>query len=134
MVHATQGQAAYQVHIVASGHELLADEPEDNGGRNAGPNPFDLVLAGLAACTAITLRMYAERKGWSGFDIAVRLRHRIQDGAHGVDREVDVAGVPDAAGLERLRDIVERTPVTLALKAGFTISTVLDETKAGAAP
>jgi len=134
MVRATQGQTPYQVKIVASGHDLLADEPPDNGGTNAGPNPFDYVLAGLAACTAITLRMYAQRKAWSGFDISVRLRHRIEGGSHLIDREVDVAGVPDAAGLERLRDIVERTPVTLALKGGFTISTALDVTKAGAKP
>jgi len=133
MVHATQGATPFQVKIVASGHELLADEPPDNGGTNAGPSPFDLVLAGLAACTAITLRMYAGRKQWSGFDVAVRLRHRREGGAHLIDREVDVSGVPDSAGMERLRDIVERTPVTLALNGGFTISTVLDETKAGAA-
>ena len=134
MVHATQGEAPYQVNIVAAGHDLIADEPTSNGGQNAGPNPFDLVLAGLAACTAITLRMYAERKGWGSFDISVQLRHRIESGAHLIDRKADVSGVPDAAGLERLRDIVERTPVTLALKGGFTISTVLDETAAGAAP
>jgi putative redox protein len=132
MVHATQAATPFQVRIVASGHDLLADEPPDNGGTNAGPNPFDYVLAGLAACTAITLRMYAERKAWSGFDVAVRLRHRTEGGAHLIDREVDVAGVPDAAGLARLRDIVERTPVTLALKGGFTISTALDEATTGA--
>jgi putative redox protein len=113
---------------------LLADEPPDNGGQNAGPNPFDYVLAGLAACTAITLRMYAERKGWGAFDVSVQLRHRMEGDGHLIDRKVDVSGVPDAAGLKRLRDVVERTPVTLALKGGFTISTVLDETTAGAAP
>jgi putative redox protein len=55
----------------------------------------------------------------------------MEDRTHFIDRDVEVGGVPDAAGLERLRDIVERTPVTLALKPGFTISTVLSE---GAAP
>jgi putative redox protein len=132
MVHATQGAEPYRVDIVAAGHNLIADEPPANGGRNVGPSPFDLVVAGLAACTMITLRMYAERKGWAGFDISAKLRHRMEDGAHFIDREVEVAGVPDAAGLERLRDIVERTPVTLALKPGFTISTVLAQVAAGA--
>jgi putative redox protein len=127
MVHATQGQTPYRVDIVADGHALTADEPESNGGHGVGASPFDLVLAGLAACTQITLRMYAERKGWAGFDISTQLRHRMASGAHLIDRKVEVSGVPDAAGLERLRDIVERTPVTLALKPGFTISTVLDE-------
>lgn len=134
MVHATQGEAPYRVDIVAAGHDLTADEPPANGGRNVGPSPFDLVVAGLAACTMITLRMYAERKGWAGFDISAKLRHRMEDRTHFIDREVEVSGVPDAAGLERLRDIVERTPVTLALKPGFTISTVLAEAAPGAAP
>ena len=133
MVHATQGAEPYRVDIIAAGHALVADEPPSNGGRGVGAGPFDLVVAGLAACTMITLRMYAERKGWDGFDIAAKLRHRIEGGAHFVDREVEVGGVPDEAGLARLRDIVERTPVTLALKPGFTISTVLTETQPGAA-
>jgi len=134
MVHAKQGAEPYSVDIVAAGHDLIADEPPANGGRNVGPAPFDLVVAGLAACTMITLRMYAERKGWTGFDIAAKLRHRMGGGAHFIDREVEVSGVPDEAGLERLRDIVERTPVTLALKPAFTISTVLAQGAAGAAP
>jgi putative redox protein len=111
----------------------VADEPPSNGGQGVGPSPFDLVLSGLAACTEITLRMYAERKGWPGFSVSTRLRHRMEGGAHFIDRSVEVIGVPDAAGLERLRDIVERTPVTLALKSGFTISTALDATEGAAA-
>ena len=125
MVHATQGAEPYRVDIVAAGHSLMADEPPANGGRNIGPGPFDLVVAGLAACTMITLRMYAERKGWAGFDLSAHLRHRMEDKTHCSDRQVEVSGVPDEAGIERLRDIVERTPVTLALKPAFTISTVL---------
>jgi putative redox protein len=130
MVHATQGEPRYRVDIVAGAHGLVADEPPANGGLDAGPSPFDLVLAGLAACTEITLRMYAERKGWTGFHISTHLRHRMEGAAHLIDRKVEVRGPPDAAGLERLRDIVERTPVTLALKGGFTISTVLGEAAA----
>jgi putative redox protein len=127
MVQANLGEAPYQVNIVAAGHALLADEPEANGGRGVGPDPFDLVMSGLAACTLITLRIYGERKGWSGLRLSVQLRHRMVDGVHQIDRKVQVTGAPDAAAIERLRDIVERTPVTLALKAGFTISTVLDD-------
>jgi putative redox protein len=133
MVHATQREPPYQVDITAAGHSFVADEPADNGGQNAGPGPFDLVVAGLAACTLITLRMYAERKGWAGFGVSAQLRHRMEDKTHFIDRKVEVGGVPDEAGLERLRDIVERTPVTLALKPAFTISTVLSQTTQGAA-
>jgi putative redox protein len=124
-VRASLGEARYRVNIAAAGHVLVGDEPVANGGANAGPGPFDLVLAGLAACTLITLRMYRERKAWPPLAITVELRHRLEDGRHLIDRRVEVAGA-DAAGLGRLRDIVERTPVTLALKAGFAISTVLD--------
>jgi len=130
MLHATQGQAPYRVEMTASGHPLIADEPAEHGGGDAGASPFDLVLAGLAACTLITLRMYAGRKGWTGFDVTAELRHRIEDGRQLIDRHVHVRGVPDDAGLERLRDIVERTPVTLALKPAFAISTSLNLARA----
>jgi putative redox protein len=126
MVHAAQGGAPYQVEIEAGGHAILADEPPANGGGGKGPDPFELVLSGLAACTLITLRMYAERKQWAGFSISGRFRHRREGGQHLIDRELEVTGVPDAAGMERLGDIVEKTPVTLALKAGFAISTRLN--------
>jgi len=125
MVRASLGEARYRVNIAAAGHVLVGDEPVANGGAGAGPGPFDLVLAGLAACTLITLRMYGERKAWPALAMTVELHHRMEDGRHLIDRRVEVVGA-DAAGIERLRDIVERTPVTLALKAGFAISTVLD--------
>ncbi|HEY3799177.1 MAG TPA: OsmC family protein [Caulobacteraceae bacterium] len=130
MIHATQGDAPYRVEITAGGHALTADEPAANGGGGAGPDPFELVLSGLAACTLITLRMYAGRKAWTGFHISGSFRHRVDDGRHLIDRHLQVRGVPDAAGLERLRDIVERTPVTVALKAGFAIATELSEAPA----
>jgi putative redox protein len=125
MVRATLSGAPYRVQIDAGGHALVADEARARGGGGTGPDPFELVLSGLAACTAITLRMYADRKGWSGFAISAELEHRVEDGRHLIERGVRVAGVPDEAGLERLRDIVERTPVTLALKNGFAIATEL---------
>jgi putative redox protein len=127
MLQARQGAEPYRVDMSVAGHDLIGDEPPANGGRDVGAAPFDFVLAGLAACTLITLRMYAERKSWAGFDVSASLRHRVEDRVHHIQREVTVSGVPDEAGLERLRDIVERTPVTLALKPGFTISTVVTQ-------
>jgi putative redox protein len=126
MVRAKLGEAPYRVDIDAGGHALVADEHAAQGGADVGPNPFDLVLSGLAACTVITLRMYGERKGWAPLAVTTELHHRMEGGRHLIDRKVEVTGAPDDAGLARLRDIVERTPVTLALKAGFAISTELN--------
>jgi putative redox protein len=131
-VRASLGEEPYRVDIAAAGHVLVGDEPVANGGANAGPGPFELVLAGLAACTLITLRMYAQRKAWAGFSVAAQLRHRTVEGRRLIDRQVQVSGVPDAAGLDRLREIVERTPVTLALKPGFEITTTLTEAASAA--
>ena len=125
MVHAAQGDAPYRVEITAAGHPITADETPALGGGGTAPGPFDLVVAGLAACTLITLRMYAARKGWAEVTIAADLHHRVADGAHIIERRVQVAGAPDDAAIARLADIVERTPVTLALRSGFTISTKL---------
>jgi putative redox protein len=58
------GTTHYATTIEASGHHIVADEPRGNGGTDTGPAPYDLLLASLAACTAITLRMYADRKQW----------------------------------------------------------------------
>lgn len=127
MIKASLGPAPYRVDIEAAGHALVADEAKEHGGGGEGPSPFDLVLSGLAACTLITLRMYAERKGWAGVRVSGQFRHRTEDGRQLIDRHLQVAGAPDEAAVERMRDIAERTPVTLALKQGFTIATTLRE-------
>jgi putative redox protein len=56
-------------------HELLADEPEENGGDDAGPSPQELLAASLASCTAITMEMYADRKGWAVGELEVNVNY-----------------------------------------------------------
>jgi putative redox protein len=122
---AKQAEARYTVKIRAGHHELIGDEPVSAGGSDAGPSPFGFVLAGLAACTAITLRMYAERKEWPLTGLAVELEYFREAGAFRIARVLHVEGALDPEQRARLADIAERTPVTLALKAGATINTKL---------
>jgi putative redox protein len=122
---AKQAEARYSVNIRAGHHDLLADEPVSAGGGDKGPSPFGLVLAGLAACTAITLRMYAERKNWPLSGLGVELQYFREDKSFRIERTLHVEGELDAEQRARLGDIAERTPVTLALKAGATIHTTL---------
>jgi putative redox protein len=122
---AKQAEARYSVNIRAGHHDLIGDEPVSAGGGDKGPSPFGLVLAGLAACTAITLRMYAERKNWPLLGLAVDLQYFRDDKSFRIERALHVEGDLDAAQRARLADIAERTPVTLALKAGATIHTTL---------
>jgi putative redox protein len=115
--------ARYRTDIRAGHHELVADEPVSGGGGDAGASPFALVLAGLGACTAITLRMYAERKNWPLTGLGVDLEYYRDGAAFRIERVLHIEGALDAEQRARLADIAERTPVTLALKAGTTINT-----------
>jgi putative redox protein len=109
---------------VAGRHRLTADEPVAAGGTDAGPAPYDLLVASLGACTAITLRIYADRKGWPIETLGVDLR--IVRGEEGmrIERTLTIAG-PDDGQKARLAEIAEKTPVTLTLKGGIPIHTSL---------
>jgi putative redox protein len=114
----------YTHEIQAGGFTLIADEPLGAGGRNAGPGPYYLVLAGLGACTAITLKMYADRKGWSIGKLRVALTlHRGEDGATLIERRLSSDATLDAAQWDKLVEIAEKTPVTRTLRAGASITT-----------
>ncbi|NNE34895.1 MAG: alpha/beta fold hydrolase, partial [Rhodothermales bacterium] len=67
------GDSGFQTEILANGHSLIADEPRTVGGDNTGPTPYDLLVAGLGACTAMTLRMYADRNDWNLTAVTVKL-------------------------------------------------------------
>jgi putative redox protein len=118
-------------------HSWTADEPVAVGGDDAGPSPYDLLLAGLGTCTAMTLRMYVERKGWDVGTIDVVLRHdRIPDdglglrgGVNGrVDRvrlEISVEGDLDDSQRESLLRIAGKCPVHRTLTHDVVIETAL---------
>jgi putative redox protein len=125
---ASTGSAAahYRVDIRVGAHQLVADEPLFLGGADVGPSPFGLLLSALSACTAITLRMYAERKGWELTTIEVDARYDTDDDGHGaIERTITVPADLPAEARDRLADIAERTPVTLAIRTGTPITTTL---------
>jgi putative redox protein len=111
--------------IRAGRHTLLADEPATSGGTDSGPSPYQLLLAGLAACTSITLRMYAARKGWELGEVEVDLS-LSKEGEHDVIRREVRCSAPLAEEKRaRLLEIAEKTPVTKTLKQGARIETQL---------
>jgi putative redox protein len=117
--------SGYAVAIKAGRHDLTADESSANGGGDAGPAPYDLLLSALAACTAITLRMYATRKGWDLAGLHLDLRYSRGGDQARIDRTLVVKGGLSEEQKARLAEIAERTPVTLTLKTGVEIRTEL---------
>jgi uncharacterized OsmC-like protein/alpha-beta hydrolase superfamily lysophospholipase len=129
------GARPYGQRITAGGHQLVADEPAAIGGADTGPTPYDLLLAGLGACTAITVRMYADRKGWRLRRTTVRLRHRrihASDCAScetttgqldQIERELQFEGELTDDQRARLLNIAERCPVHRTLHSEVLVST-----------
>ncbi len=122
----TSEEKPYGVRIDAGGHALRGDEPVDHGGADTGPAPFGLLLSGLGACTAITLRMYAERKSWPLAGVDVTLTYIVKDrNTRWIDRLITMHGVDDDQRA-RLAEIAEKTPVTMAVRAGTEIRTTTE--------
>lgn len=128
IAHASIASTPYRTEIRSGAeleHRLIADEPQRLGGANEGPAPFDLLISALGACTAITLKMYAQKKGWPLEALDVRLEYVGGDGTPRIDRVLVPQGPLDAAQRARLADVAERTPVTLAIKNGVPVHTSL---------
>lgn len=113
----------YAQSIATGGFELVSDEPVSAGGGNAGPAPYGLVLAGLGSCTAITLKMYADRKGWDIGTLQVSLTlEKDAAGNNRIARILSTDVALDDAQWDKLIEIAGKTPVTRALQAGATIT------------
>jgi putative redox protein len=124
---ATIGADRYHVDIQAGQHRLSADEPVEHGGADTGPPPFGLLLSGLGACTAITLRMYADRKHWPLEGLHVQLTYTVRDRAtRWIDRAITLRGPLDDDQHARLAEIADKTPVTKAVRAGTEIRTTVE--------
>ena len=105
-------------------HLVRSDEPQEHGGNDSGPTPHELLLAALGSCTAITLRLYAERKSWPLVNAHVRLTAERQDGTFRIRQAVTLEGALDAAQRGRLLEIAGRCPVHRTLTGVVDIEVV----------
>ncbi len=130
-------EQSYTSQVLASGHGLLLDEPLAVGGNNLGPTPYDYLLAGLGGCTGITLRMYADRKGWPLDAVEVHLRHakihaedcETCEGTAGqidqIERDIKLEGALSEEQRARLLEIAEKCPVHRTLHNEIRVATQL---------
>jgi putative redox protein len=136
-VVARLGDTGYTTDIMAGKHGLIADESENLGGADFGPSPYELLNASLAACTAMTLQMYARRKKWDLQEVQVHLafsRSYKEDCEHCdekdrrlevFDREIEIKGDLDEKQINRLLEIANRCPVHRTLEATAEVRTKL---------
>lgn len=125
------GEGAFQVEVVAGGVRFLADEPREVGGLGSGPTPYDLLAAGLGACTAMTLRLYARGKGLPLDRVSVRVGHSRRRDAEPADlftRRLRIEGALTGEQRQRLAEIAARCPVHRTLQRGAAVETELGET------
>jgi len=129
-------EGRFQQEVTVGAHRFLADEPLEVGGLDSGPGPYDLLLAGLGACTAMTLRLYAERKALALERVTVRLNHSRIHAADCADcetkegmldrieRAITLRGALDAEQRRRLLEIADKCPVHRTLTSEIDIRTV----------
>jgi uncharacterized OsmC-like protein len=127
--------AGFAQEIHAGSHRLRADEPASAGGTDTGPSPYDLLLASLGACTSMTVRMYARRKGWPLEEVTVHLRHskiHAQDCAEcetkegmldRIERDIHFAGTLTEEQRSKLLEIANKCPVHRTLTSEIDIKT-----------
>lgn len=131
------GASGLATEIQVGPHRLTADESTAVGGTETGPDPYDLLLAALGACTSMTLGLYARRKGWPLEATTVRLRHAKVHAADcaacetregkidRIEADIEVAGRLTEAQRARLLDIAQRCPVYRTLTSEIDIRTRL---------
>jgi uncharacterized OsmC-like protein len=122
-VATAQGKLAQEVRV--GPHRLDADEPRENGGDDRGPAPHDFVLVGLGACTSMTLRLYADRKGWPLESVEVRLAGERKGDVYEITREILLRGALDAEQRRRLLEIAEKCPVHRTLTGTIRVDSKL---------
>ena len=123
----TLGSQNYRTTVLVEGHEVIADEPVDLGGRNEGPTATHLLLSSLGSCTAATMRMYAERNDWNLGDISIDMSIE-QENRNGqmfseISREISFGEELSPDQHERMLVIADKCPIHKTLTGELKIST-----------
>ncbi|MDK6076762.1 OsmC family protein [Massilia varians] len=122
-VTAQKGEGKLQQVITIGRHQLLSDAPEAFGGEDSGAEPHDLLAAALAACTTLTVTMFARRKGMALEDVRVRITHGPKDGGYAFQRHIEYVGALGLEERERLTEIANKCPVHKTLSGAIHIET-----------
>ena len=125
MALAVIGTEHYKTEVTASNHLVLVDEPTDVGGSNLAPAPSEFLEVSLASCTAITLRMYADRKGWPVEKISVEVNIIKEDKLTRFERRISLAGELSEEQRQRLLQIANSCPVHKVLTNPIKVETSL---------
>lgn len=115
------GLGTFTQEVKAGAHVWTTDEPEDIGGLDEGPAPYDLLLSALGSCTSMTVRMYANQKKWPLDKISVTLTHHKEDGPDNkkidvITRDITLTGNLDEVQRARLLDIANKCPIHRTLE------------------
>jgi putative redox protein len=122
------GKELYKTEIKSARHVIISDEPESNGGKDLGFAPKELLAASLAACTSITLRMYANRKAWDLTDVKVEVTFD-EDSTENklkIIRNIQLIGALETDQIARLLNIADKCPIHKILTNSIEIATELD--------
>lgn len=117
-------ESGLETEISVGSHVARCDEPVDKGGTDTGPTPQETLLAALGACEAITLRMYASRKGWPLRDAKVHLTASFVEGVYVIRRQLALEGDLDDGQRARLHEIANRCPVHRAITGEVRVEDV----------
>jgi len=128
---ALTGKGRFQTAIRLRGHTILADEPVAVGGLASGPTPYELLSASLAACTTMTIRLYAEHKAFDLPPFRVEVAHGRDGGRDRFTRVIHLGDGVDEALQAKLLEIANKCPVHRTMERGFLVSTEIGTGPAG---